>query len=306
MATIDEITLAIAAVVADASHVSIEELLGPDASRPADPYSTVAASELWAPVKLRLLSGVSDNPDVSYEERLILANSLVSAADGAAEKLVGSVVKKPGLDPLGRQHLDSTPPDFFNVLNADIKSHVLIDVPWCDASMEEVGGTPALSIRTTLESRRPVQEFERMINPLQWTTCPLENSFFRSMVPVAPPPRVNLSPPDNGWKQTITETVDFSFGLQLFECVTDLAFLYYSPPPPPDITMSIGATYSLERSRDGKILVDRGYLLGEQGSDGIARVQTLKQVWFTDGNAPVPTVCPAWNLMTLALMYACR
>ena len=165
--------------------------------------------------------------------------------------------------------------------------------------MVEVGRSsiPALSIATTAWSDRPLRDLKKVVDPFEWPKCRLQHVFFRSMTGLGQ--GVGLDAPDQGgWRQTLREVVDFSFGLGWQTFTTDLDFVYFESPT------RVGCTYDRNSSLGNQITVDQGYLLAED-LGARRRVRTLKQVHFAAGDIPSVFVCPFWGPATSAIAWAC-
>lgn len=233
----------------------------------------------------------------------------VATRDEAVNELLSKVaVSRLGQDPLGRSGgaQTTTQRAFYALLADDVRSTWLSFIPRCREAIADVGGTPAISLTTTGESHLPLAAFRPTVDPRDWPSCPLKRIFFNSMDMVAPsrPPPVPLSAPDStGWSARLMEVVDFSFGTDptgSSTMRTDLDFVFFDSPT------ALGCTYDLGTSLDGKVSVDRGYLLVEDlQSTGLRRVTTLKQVYFTSGIEPPGDACSYWSLALGLVAWAC-
>lgn len=269
------------------------------------------------PVKLELLAQLA-RAETPVSELRPLAESLVRPAlrpDGTATTALLKRVQnsKPGEDPIGRGTLQ--PPLLSHEFDVDDLIAKLVDgiddlilafdSQGCSAEVVEVGrrSTPALSIATTAWIKDSLSNLESVVDPTKWPDCTLQHVFFRSMNGAGP--KVALDAPDRGWRQTLREVVDFSFGLGLEIFTTNLDFVYFNESP-----ARIGCTYDLHPPDaatppgDGQITIDQGYLLAEQFGEW-CRVRTLKQVHFAAGNLPSALVCPFWGPATSAIAWAC-
>ena len=276
----------------------------------------LAESNVFAPVKLATLGELAqrlDLSDPSDRGRLEpLARSLVQD-DARADDLLDMIMSaqpqdgSSRTDPLGRTVDDdpSVGADFAFLVD-DLRSSTLSPLPRCEGRHQIIDGYVALSAETTLVTDRPIDSFSSFVDPTQWPMCRTTGAFFRSMAlenPRTPPPPV-LPPPDVGWEATLTEVVDFSFGLSLRGSTmeTNLKFTYFNNLP-----QAAGCTYDLVESIDRKILVDRGYLLAENlESRGLRRLTTLKQITFrARAQPPPPLACLVWSQSQAAAVHGC-
>lgn len=288
---------------------------------PAPPLMTaeeaaegVAGADSFAPpAKLELLAHASR----SALPRTVLTPIAVSLVrpqlgpgetDDAVEELLDRVyASEPGQDILGRTTSGFLPEDdsFFDALVVDVQMTSLSVVPKCAASFYDVGGNPALSLTTVVESARTIDELRTMVDPREWPRCPVQSVFFNRMDMVRPtaPPAPALGAPDEGWSATLQEVVDFSYGMDPTRSslmTTDLDFVYF------DTGSAVGCTYDLNKSHDGKVNVDRGYILVEDlGGRGIRRTTTLKQVFFTDERRHGSQTCLFWSLAQALVSSSC-
>jgi len=288
---------------------------------PAPPLMDAAEAADWvagadsfsAPAKLELLAHASRSalPRTVLEP---VAVSLVKPQLGegtqteVVEELLDRVyASEPGEDPLGRE-TDGFLPEgdlFLTSLVVDLQLTSISVLPKCEATIRGIGGYPALSLATVVESVRPLDELRGMVDPRAWPRCPIQSVFFKRMDMVLPaaPPAPTLGSPDDGWSATLQEVVDFSYGMDPAGSslmTTDLDFVYF------DTASSVGCTYDLNRSCDGKILVDRGYILVEDlSSRGTRRTTTLKQVYFTDNRRHGSQTCLFWSIAQALVGSSC-
>ncbi len=173
-------------------------------------------------VQALALKLVRTDLDLSEETRGVRASELVALLAGS----------EPGRDPLDRtfDELRNPPARVQHLVPAVQSVAIEYEPPDCDPEWVKIGDVPALSIKTTAHSAQPMEHFVRLIDPRNWPLCPLQRAFFRSMEPKVPPPPPlpGLLPPDAGWKALLREVVDFSFGLGLLECRTELDFVYFA------------------------------------------------------------------------------
>jgi hypothetical protein len=213
--------------------------------------------------------------------------------------------RRPGADALDRlpedllrhdEGLSALPGD---VLNLSLS----IGMPECATKHKKVGTTPALSISTEAWSTWPASDFTEFANPREWPNCPVQSAFFRSMN-TSPryPGEDPLAAPDEGWRATLRETVDFSFGSGSQSMTTDLDVVYFNS------AARVGCTYDLRESIDGKISVDQGYVLVEDvpvHGRSLRRIRTLKEVHFAAGDLEPSKVCPVWGPAAMLIQWAC-
>jgi hypothetical protein len=298
-----------------------------DPDTPADAHiTTIAGSDLiTGPGQLHLLARLKHE---GYDADTLhpLAASLVrddiddQRRREVAARLVDVVQYAPGSDPLGRtiHHLDAAdgpppgplpeePHQLVSFLQDDVSTSIYGSLPQCDAEREEVDGEPALYIETRGWSTVPLDKFDMMVDPINWPKCPLQATFFKSMVPDGTPDQPLPFPEKKGWRNDLIETVDFGMGVlgSAFAMETVLSVMYYKDDK------STGCTYELVRSLDGKISHDQGYLLAQdmEAPDGTRarEITTMKSVWFTDPmmNLPASFICPVWSLASAMLSHAC-
>jgi hypothetical protein len=244
----------------------------------------------------------------------------------AADKLISMLrsAKEPRHDPLGRSVGDlgqlARPPDVVNTLLPTIQSTVLITLPRCAAATTDVGGLQALDIVTEAVSRRPLAEFRSIVDPEKWPKCWLQSSFFKSVERIAPAPPERAratSKPDDGWRATVLETVDFGLGFgrsNLISTPLDVVFFFNDPPAKGALAAVGGCTYDLVEGDpkalggDGRIVVDSGFLLAESidfEGETYARYRTEKRVRFATGIADPGRVCQFWSLAAGLIMQGC-
>lgn len=223
-----------------------------------------------------------------------------------------------GGDPLGRAPSDLSLDDdlptadadagaLFSTLIKSVSGTMLGHLPKCQARRVSAGGQPALYVQTESWSKEPLHKFAKVIDPREWPNCPAQKPFFKRMDPLAgaisPPPPLN--PPDKGWTQILQEEVDFGLGVihnPALLMTTQLNVMYNELPH------SIGSTYQLHHSVDGKIVFDQGYLLAQDlEARGLRHITTLKAVWFAndDRNTPASAICPVWSLSSALITFAC-
>ena len=265
---------------------------------------------LSGPAKLELLAQVSRG-GVQDEPVQRLAKSLVRPELDEDERTRHSVdliarvqESEPGNEPLGRSADNLRESTYLlDHLAEDVQSFAIVFAPPdCHSKLVKVDGTPALSIKTTAYSTKPIGYFRNLVDPRNWPLCPLQHTFFRSMEPVPPlaPPLPRLQQPDAGWKAELCEVVDFTLGLRLLECQTELKFVYFAD------ASRVGCTYDLHRSIDHRITVDQGYLLLENLTiPDLRRTTTLKQVHFRAGVFPPDWVCLVWSTAMMIISWAC-
>lgn len=295
----------------------------------ADHIATIAASDLiTGPGQLHLLARLKHQ---GYDADTLhpLADSLVrndledQRRREVAARLIDVVQYAPGSDPLGRtiHHIGlvgNTPPGplpaepdephvLAQYLQQDVSTSIYGSLPQCDAERDNVNGQPALYIETRGWSTVPLDKFDMMVDPINWPKCPLQATFFKSMVPDGTPDQPLPFPEKQGWRNNLIETVDFGMGVlgNGFKMETVLSVMYYKDDK------STGCTYELVRSIDGKISHDQGYLLAQDmvAPDGspARQITTMKSVWFTKPsmNLPASFICPVWSLASAMLSHAC-
>ena len=117
-----------------------------------------------------------------------------------AARLIDVVQYAPGSDPLGRtiHHLDAAddplpgplpeqPHRLVSFLQDDVSTSIYGSLPQCDAERDEVIGQPALYIETRGWSTVPLDKFDMLVDPINWPKCPLQATYFKSMVPDGTP-----------------------------------------------------------------------------------------------------------------------
>jgi hypothetical protein len=229
------------------------------------------------------------------------------------------------LDPLGRSVKDlgqlAEPSGVATTLLPDIRSTILNTWPRCEASTTDVDGVQALDIVTEAISRRPLDQFQRIVNPEKWRECWLQRSFFTGMKRVDPrPPARALATgkPDNGWRATVLETVDFGMGLVAPNPIStplEVVFFFNDPPADGALARVGGCTYDMvagglgrELGWDGRIVVDSGFLLAESvdfEEHTYTRYRTEKRVRFATGFPKPGRVCQFWSLAAGLIMQGC-
>ncbi len=327
-----------------------EELPGADEEQESDTLPTLeeafdtltTAEQIPAPARLELLArlvqaeeqnGAPLLPDTSmrrWAASLVDAGAAESNAGlshgAAADTLVEELrqQKDPSLDPLGRSVKDlgqlAEPSGVASTLLPGIQSTILNTWPRCTATTTDVEGVQALDIVTEAVSRRPIAEFRPIVNPERWPECWLQSSFFKSVERVVPEPPARAlatGKPDDGWRATVLETVDFGMGLvQPNPISTPLEVVFFFNDPPAEGAARVGGcTYDMvdgELGRDlgwdGRIVVDSGYLLVEsvdfQG-ETYSRYRTQKRVRFATGFPKPGRVCEFWSLAAGLIMQGC-
>lgn len=279
-----------------------------------DPYQMVADStDLWPVVKLELLRQAIRGEAI-LDETMKLARSLTTDHDDDTARLLITEIESSldAPDPLGRVALTGPVRSSLHSLLPDlvpaVHQNMMMVSPDCEAELIDVGGRPVMSIYAAITSTYPVTAFRDIIDPKRWVDCAFTNQFFRKMDPQTTPDQKLHPPPDVGYRETITEVVDFSLGLEIPDAMmtTDLEIVVIDDTTRPDLSPALSATYDLASSHDGKIVFDRGYLTAEADTlTGQTNVQTLKQVWFAEFSLPDQVICPVWSLMTLMLTFYC-
>ena len=186
-------------------------------------------------------------------------------------------------------------------------------LPQCQAGATAVGGIPALNIATQAVSAKPLGAFEENVDPRAWPKCWLQSRFFKEMTDTGTPAPAPSFPSDEpGWKKILLEVVDFGALVPSKtdqSVYTELEFVFFFPSDPAQVGDRArgGCTYDLHHSRDGKILVDQGYLLAEdlQPKEDARRFRTLKTVHFTAGDPPAEEVCAFWSLAAGMILQGC-
>jgi hypothetical protein len=245
----------------------------------------------------------------------------------AADNLISKLRSPKGLrqDPLGRSISDlgqlAQPSDVVNTLLPKIQSTVMITLPRCSATTTDVGGVQALDIVTEAVSRRPIADFRSIVDPEQWPKCWLQSSFFKKVERVDPPPPARAlatAMPDEGWRATVLETVDFGMGFGPPNPVStplEVVFFFNHPPAKGALASVGGCTYDMVEGDpaafggDGRIVVDSGFLLVESvvfEGETYARYRTEKRVRFATTGFPDPgRVCQFWSLAAGLIMQGC-
>jgi hypothetical protein len=323
----------------------------PAAPPPAAPLPTLAdafdgmtnAQHIPAPTRLELLArlvqaearrGESLLPETSmrkWAESLVDPEATETNAPGestadAADRLISKLrsPKDPRQDPLGRSVSDlgqlARPSDVVNTLLPKIQSTVLITLPRCAATTFDVGGLQALDIVTEAVSRRPLAEFRSIVDPQQWPKCWLQRSFFNAVerIDPAPPARaLATAKPDDGWRATVLETVDFGMGFgppNLIRTPLEVVFFFNDPPGKGALAAVGGCTYDMVDGDprafggDGRIVVDSGFLLVEAvvfEGETYARYRTEKRVRFATGIPDPGRLCQLWSLAAGLIMQGC-
>jgi hypothetical protein len=315
----DAVGQALFAVIGSTCDPPVDRLPAAGPDRPAielpsvgEALSLLASTpQLTGPAKLevvdRLRRAQGRSPTVEG-----LANSLIrpgcddeTRAGAVADLMDRLEAPTPrGADPINRLPADLGQRDdaLLSNLQDDFHTHLpAVDVPDCDTVLVRVGTAPALSITSELWTTRTLGDFETIVNPRQWPQCPIQHVFFRAMDPCPDDPvEHELPQPDRGWRATLREVVDFSFGLGWAPMTTDLNIFYFSDDS------TIGCTYDLNMSVDGQITVDQGYVIVEDNHElGLRRIRTLKQVHFAVGDLPTSLVCPFWGPAQRAIMVSC-
>jgi hypothetical protein len=314
-------------------------------------HDLTEATYLSGPVRLELLARLQASSQVRSMGNVGLREFAASLANDDNQENLGlheAVLSRltnwvEGTEPLGRATLADMA-DEQNVawsLRDDITCTALTVRPGCGAANTLVEGHESLSIVTDMTTCKDFDEFDTIVDPLQWPDCWLQSQFFKSMVPQGTK-RASPIPDGTGWRQTVEETCDF--GLALFgddsgHLRTNLDFVYFwNPPPPgadggagsparvglstplpsasavaptgpvvtPSTTGCAGCTYDFVSSVDDQLLVDQGYLLVEQipGSN-YRRYRTQKEVCFSAGNLPPGAVCGFWSLAIALIVLGC-
>jgi hypothetical protein len=324
----------------------------PDTGPPATPLPTLAnafddltgAQHIPAPARLELLArlvqaeaqrGEPLLPESSmrrWAASLVDPQAAGTNAPGesigdAADKLIARLrsPKEPRQDPLGRSINDlgqlARPSDVVNTLLPNIQSTVMITLPRCSATTTDAGGVQALDIVTEAVSRRPLADFRSIVDPEQWPKCWLQSSFFKKVerVDPAPPARaLATATPDDGWRATVLETVDFGMGLgppNPISTPLEVVFFFNDPPAKGALASVGGCTYDMVEGDpaafggDGRIVVDSGFLLVESvvfEGETYARYRTEKRVRFATTGFPDPgRVCQFWSLAAGLIMQGC-
>ena len=209
------------------------------------------AKHLPAPLRLELLMrGVQAGDDslLPSEQLHSLAASLVDRdtpqdiAAGTASQLLERVrsPKTGRQDPLGRSSFrDLAEPDsLVSSLVPDLQWTSLFTLPRCSATQTTTGsGVQALNITTDTITVKPIAEFRPIVNPLRWPECWLQRSFFKEVEarrPRAAGARaLATGKPDDGWRATVLETVDFGMGFVApnpMQTPLEVVFFFNDPP----------------------------------------------------------------------------
>jgi len=105
---------------------------------------------------------------------------------------------KEGNEPLGRTMLsDLTSPPAGHIsshLHPEIQSTMLTFDVGCDEADVMVNGIRAVSFVTDMHTTKPLDQFERVVNPFKWPGCWLESFFFKAMVAGEANATVELTP----------------------------------------------------------------------------------------------------------------
>jgi hypothetical protein len=301
---------------------------GPEAYRPAEEHLVTIARSLvqtdapdqdavidqvmhqiegsqpgWEPFSRTMPASLDDEPVPLREEPAgvgpepaVLREVLALSADAAARVDVAE-----GLE-------------FVHWLVHDVAATTMVFSPMCEAEGTNVEGKPAVSIATTAVTKDPIAKFRSLIDPREWPLCELQGRFFRSMTQVTPPqpPPPLLTSPDRGWSATFCEEVDFSYGINPTRdsgMRTNLAFVFFEERAGVGARApltTVGSTFDFVSSEDGKIQVDRGYLLLEElASIDRRRMTTLKQLHFGDRPDPGAELCSFWSLAQALISLSC-
>jgi hypothetical protein len=295
----------------------------PDANEAVKQLS--AAQHVPGPVRLEVLARMvraQTHDNLTVADPTPLAASLMPVDASAAlrnettQQLIDRLKDSTaGADPLGRTIGGITMPDaLINGLSEDVKTTILTVLPQCGAVTTDMNGVQALNIVTDTQTATPLDGFEPIVDPLLWPKCAIEAPFFTNMSVIAPPGQDPTPTPDNGWRATLREICDFSFGIgppQL--TTTDLDFVFFfnhSVPaaavaaPAPATLGCAGCTYDFNASPDGKISVDQGFLLVED-LGAVRRYRTQKLVHFTAGDPPSNEVCIFWSVASGLIQQGC-
>lgn len=243
--------------------------------------------------------------NISDDVLRTVAQPLVDPGLQQEEDYLGELVKRLRRSTAGDDPLSRNPDEVGNLgrdplvdaMVPEVQQAALAIRPLCEAHTVDAGGRTALALQTTLTTARPLATLRAMADPRQWVRMPSTSRFFRRMDMVRPavPPPTPLDPPPVGWRARLREVVDFSFGYSHAGSAlmtTDLDFTYV------ESETAVECTFDLGESQDGRILVDRGYVLIEDVED-FRRVTTLKQVRFS--RRPQPgDVCEFWTLAEAA------
>jgi len=116
-------------------------------------------------------------------------------------------------------------------------------------------------------ANRPLSDFDKLANPLNWDQCDSTKSFFVNMEEVAPPTAANH------WPKTIDETVQLQPGLGTSEVTARLAFNFASN------SMSVGCTYHLVTP--GDMTEDHGDVEAKPLTVQLLNPDTHQRVTFT-------------------------
>jgi hypothetical protein len=330
---------------------AFEEVPRGDEEQPLEPLPPLSAAfdnmssaqQIPAPARLELLARVVQAearhgepllPETSMRKwaaSLVDPEATETNAPGesigdAADKLIAKLRSptEPRQDPLGRSVSDlgqlARPSDVVNTLLPKIQSTVLITLPRCAAATVDVGGLQALDIVTEAVSRRPIADFRSIVDPEQWPKCWLQRSFFKEVARVdpAPPARaLATATPDDGWRATVLETVDFGLGFgppNLISTPLEVVFFFNHPPAEGALASVGGCTYDMvegdpgELGGDGRIVVDSGFLLVESvvfEGETYTRYRTEKRVRFATGIPDAGRVCQFWSLAAGLIMQGC-
>jgi hypothetical protein len=255
--------------------------------------------------------------DSLLHERLQEQSLSAPERQEARNRLVNRLSRwKPGMEPLGRPtHTLLTADDDPLLADLDdlVQAMAFTLLPQCQAGATAVGGIPALSIETQAICAKPLSAFEKIVDPREWPNCSIQNRFFTQMADTgSAAPAPPFPSDDHGWKKVLLEVVDFGAFVPSKtdqRVYTELEFVYFFPRDPAQVgpRARAGCTYDLHHSRDGKILVDQGYLLAEdlQPKENSRRFRTLKTVHFTAGDPPAEEVCAFWSLAAGMIMQGC-
>ena len=195
-------------------------------------------------------------------------------------------------------------------MQPDLQMNVMTVQPKCGMKTTDMNGVPALNIITDVRSSTPLSEFYGIVNPLAWTKCWVESSFFTEMHVVPPGVELGLTPPpDDGWQATLLEVVDFGFGIgptQLVKTELNVVFVF-NPNPVGGQLGCVGTTYDFNRSLDGQISVDQGFLLVEElgPPSNKRRYRTQKLVHMKRSVPPDDNVCDFWSAAVGLIQQGC-
>jgi hypothetical protein len=302
----------------------------PEADFRSSLETLASTDQLSGPSKLEVLARVARSGKIALDDDSVrtLALSLVKpdvddqVKTTDATWLLGKLeASEEAREPLGREEvtdIQSMDPQALDLL-PDIQVTAVAMGVTCTAHPIIANGQKALSIYTFGTTQNPLAGYNKLVDPCNWPTCPVQGVVFKEMEPVDPsngykPPGDKtplVDPPDSGYTSTLREVVDLGFGsLPIPRFTTFLDFVYFDNVTG-DETDAIGCTYDIHPGAPiTGIVADRGYLLVDNYPDDstLRRIQTLKEVYFASAWMNLflsPWICTVWSVASAIIGYAC-